>query len=61
MDVYGLNQPEIFNEAPPNHVMEPLMSKHNLYVYIYSDVNGWSLTTKKFLIKLLLMKSVIDV
>jgi hypothetical protein len=59
MDVNGLNQPEIFNEAP-NHVMEPLMSKHNVYVYIYSDVYGWSLTIKKFLIKLLLMKSIID-
>jgi len=42
MDVYGLNQPEIFNEAP-NHVMEPLMSKHNLYVYfINTDVYGWN-------------------
>ncbi len=59
MDVYGLNQPEIFNEAP-DHVTEPLMSKHNVYVYIYSDVYGWSLTTKKFLINLLLMKSIID-
>ncbi len=60
MDVYGLNQPKIFSEVP-NHVMEPLMPKHNVYVYIYSDVYGWSLTIKKFLIKLLLMKSIIDV
>jgi hypothetical protein len=42
MDVYGLNQPEIFDESP-NHVMEPLMSKHNLYVYfINTDVYGWN-------------------